>query len=105
MATKAARIPNMDDPFMIEARAAVVALEFAKDCGFREIVLEGDALSIRKKLQNDDHDLSPLGHIIDEGRLLKGLFSNCSFCHCMRKGNEVAHFLARYGRDRMRDEI
>ncbi|XWS63642.1 hypothetical protein CRYUN_Cryun06bG0118500 [Craigia yunnanensis] len=59
MGAYASSLPSITDPFMVEANAVVRVLEFAQNMGFKKIGLEGDALSIVKKLQSVEVDLSP----------------------------------------------
>ena len=44
------------------------ALTLAKDMGFQNIEIEGDALSIVMSLQSAMVDISPIGTIIEKGR-------------------------------------
>ncbi|XVF49222.1 hypothetical protein PTKIN_Ptkin03bG0251300 [Pterospermum kingtungense] len=93
---KASQIQNVDDPFLIEAFAAVEALNFATDCGFKDIILEGDALTIIKKLLNHEEDRSALAHQVEEGRLKISNSLKCKIQHCPRSCNEAAHHLAKF---------
>ncbi|XVF67326.1 hypothetical protein PTKIN_Ptkin10aG0112100 [Pterospermum kingtungense] len=97
MAGKTANVHDVADSFTIEAIATIQAMEFASTLGFRHIILKGDALSIIKSLNRADSDLSPIGCLIDEGRILTSCFHSCIVSHVNRQGNEVAHSLARYG--------
>lgn len=51
---------------MVEAWTCTMALRFAIDLGLRRIVLEGDSLSVIKKLQNHTIDRSLIGPLIEE---------------------------------------
>ncbi|XVF87470.1 hypothetical protein PTKIN_Ptkin18bG0122500 [Pterospermum kingtungense] len=97
MGAKAKRIQNVNDPFLIEALAAVDALEFASDRGFKEIVLEGDALSIINALQRPTEERSFIAHQIEERCAIISGFIQCKLQHCLRNCNEVAHQLAKLG--------
>ncbi|XVF65582.1 hypothetical protein PTKIN_Ptkin09bG0260100 [Pterospermum kingtungense] len=102
---KAARILEVDDPFLVEAQAAVAALEFAADCGFRRIILEGDALCIIKRLQGCNEDRSLIGNQIEEGRSRISNFHHCKLLHCSRECNGAAHGLAKFGLHNSSDSI
>ncbi|XVF69502.1 hypothetical protein PTKIN_Ptkin11bG0087100 [Pterospermum kingtungense] len=97
MAAKAVNVHDVADSFTIKAIAVIQAMKFASTQGFRHVILEGDASSIIKSLNRADSDLSPIGCLIDEGRILTSCFHSCIVSHVSRQGNEVAHSLARYG--------
>ena len=52
----ASNTPRFIDSFMVEAKVAVRALEFAHEMGMRNIILEGGALTVIKKLQTRDYE-------------------------------------------------
>ena len=54
------------DSFMVDAKAVVCALEFAYEMGMRNIILEGDALTVLKKLQIRESNLSPIETFISD---------------------------------------
>ncbi|XVF24372.1 hypothetical protein REPUB_Repub13aG0122500 [Reevesia pubescens] len=62
------------DPFLVEDIAAARALSFALSMGLVNIEVEGDALTVIKKLRIVETDLSPMGTVIDECRGLIRLF-------------------------------
>ena len=64
----ASNTPRFTDSFMVEVKVVVCALEFAHEMGMRNIV-EGDALTVIKKLQTKESDLSPIGNIISKAKL------------------------------------
>ncbi|XVF38353.1 hypothetical protein REPUB_Repub20aG0094100 [Reevesia pubescens] len=68
-------VSHVANPFIIEAMAACHALIFARELGFNKIILEGDALTIIKKMQTDNKDLSPIGVLIEEATYLCIMFS------------------------------
>ncbi|XWS70121.1 hypothetical protein CRYUN_Cryun03dG0022000 [Craigia yunnanensis] len=78
---------------MMEANAALNALKFASHMGFTSIELEGDAVSIIKKLQSHEPNLSTISLLIDEARVKALTFNLCSFKHIGRNGNTLAHIL------------
>ncbi|XVF59042.1 hypothetical protein PTKIN_Ptkin07bG0242400 [Pterospermum kingtungense] len=105
MAEKASKVLSVADSFTVEALAAIQAMYFAFESGFRHVSLEGDALCVIKGLRGWMDDLSPIGHIIEKGRSLKVFFPNCKFLHVKRQENMAAHILARLGLHRDEDEI
>ncbi|XVF81311.1 hypothetical protein PTKIN_Ptkin15bG0145700 [Pterospermum kingtungense] len=93
MSAKASKVQNVDDPFLIEAIAAVEALEIAINCGFRDIILEGDALTVIKRFLNSEEDRSTIAYQTEEGRMKISNFLKCKIQQCPRSCNEAAHFL------------
>ena len=84
------------DSFIVEAKAAVCALDFAQEMGLRNIILEGDRLTVIKKLQAREAAFSPIGILISEAKLRVSLFNSCNFNHVRRTNHEVAHLLTKY---------
>ena len=81
----------------IEATAAAtVALRFASKLGFSQVVLEGDLQVLMETLINDNVFLSSDGLLIDDIRLATRFFSQLHYSHVKRKGNKVAHSLAKH---------
>ena len=73
--------PRFIDSFMVKTRVSVYALHFAHELGMRNIILEEDVLTVTKKLQIKEHDLSPIGNLISEAKLKAFIFSSCRFKH------------------------
>ncbi|XVF84612.1 hypothetical protein PTKIN_Ptkin17bG0051100 [Pterospermum kingtungense] len=67
------------------------------DLGFTRVVFEGDALSIIKRLRHTLPDLSAIGAIIEEARLLKSRFLFKKFIHVSRDATQATHTLAKTG--------
>ena len=58
------------------------------------MVIEGDSLHVIQAIVGTKSVQTLYGHIIEEIKLLSSLFT-CSFLHVNRKGNMLAHALAR----------
>ena len=58
------------------------------------MVIEGDSLHVIQAIIDTKPVQTLYGHIIEEIKLLSSLFT-CSFLHVNRKGNMLAHALAR----------
>ncbi|OMO99660.1 hypothetical protein COLO4_13164 [Corchorus olitorius] len=93
----AGRLELVADSFQAECLAALKAITWAKDMGFNNIVLEGDALSIIRKVTASMPDFSPIGVYIAEIKVLSSSFVSCLFSHVHRDGNVIAHDLASLG--------
>ncbi|MBA0626742.1 hypothetical protein Godav_004347 [Gossypium davidsonii] len=83
--------------FAAEARANERALLFAIEMGFRRILLEGDSLSIIKKLKSDGEDKYILIPISQSIRLLESHFVDVTYHFVLREANKAAHNLALEG--------
>ncbi|XVE95430.1 hypothetical protein REPUB_Repub02eG0096400 [Reevesia pubescens] len=90
-------ITNVRDAFVVEAFGAAKALEFAKHLGLSNVILEGDALCITKKLTSSEHDLSPIGSINDEAKSNFPYFQSFDVSHIARDRNMITHVLAKQG--------
>ncbi|KAL4325602.1 hypothetical protein GQ457_11G004690 [Hibiscus cannabinus] len=87
--------PYVASAFMAEAYAALHAIDLLVDLGFDSAVIEGDSLTIIKKLQASSSDLSELSAIIFEVQAKAKTLRNCSFNFTSRASNQVAHIIAK----------
>ncbi|OMP05945.1 hypothetical protein COLO4_08437 [Corchorus olitorius] len=62
----AGRLDFVPDAYTAECKAALKAIIWARDMGFSRIMLEGDALTVIKKVNSGEYDFSPLGVYIAE---------------------------------------
>ncbi|KAK9024743.1 hypothetical protein V6N11_004899 [Hibiscus sabdariffa] len=86
---------NVSDAFVAEALACLQAVHFAKDMGFLNVTIEGDSLSVCKKLNSGSHDRSLIAPIISDIKELAVGFRDISFACVRREANKTAHSLAR----------
>ncbi|KAK8619670.1 hypothetical protein V6N13_135952 [Hibiscus sabdariffa] len=89
------------DAFIVEAKACEAAVNFAIELGFRSIHVEGDSLSVIKKLSSSSIDKSIISPVIFDIKSKLVFFEKITFSHVGRvrvptghRGNEVAHLLA-----------
>ncbi|MBA0761162.1 hypothetical protein Gotri_023845, partial [Gossypium trilobum] len=87
-------IPNA---FAVEALDCVQAVQFGAESGYLRVNIEGDALLVLRKLQEDLEDRSEIRAYILNVKHLKGNFINYKFKYAARTGNNVAHTLAKEG--------
>ncbi|KAK5786457.1 hypothetical protein PVK06_041094 [Gossypium arboreum] len=92
--------PSQDivNAFVAEARACERALSFALEMGFQCLQLEGDSLSIIKKLKSKMEDRSVLRPIIQSIHILLRQFEKAVYLFVPRTVNRAAHTLALEGR-------
>ena len=95
IATMSEKIPQILQPTEIEAMAATRALEFAREVGISEAILEGDSLLVIKALATKDIGLASFGILIQDAYRFTSAFSLLSYSHTKREGNQVAHDLAK----------
>ncbi|MFQ6654830.1 hypothetical protein Gotur_025640 [Gossypium turneri] len=88
---------HVADAFAAEALACLHAITFARDMGFRKVVVEGDSRTIIVKLQKGVLDRSAIGVYVKEIRIMALNFDYISFQHADRESNLVAHTIARMG--------
>ena len=80
----------------IEALAALKALQLANDLGFQNVILEGDSLGLIQALKAEDHNLSPLGLLVEDVKLFANNFVRLSSSHIKRSDNSVTHNLEKH---------
>ncbi|KAL4335266.1 hypothetical protein GQ457_07G037440 [Hibiscus cannabinus] len=95
LAAECALAHHISSSFAAEALAAKKGVKAAIDLGFRKVIVEGDSLTVITKLKSTDRDFSEIGAITEDTRcFLRNLeCSRLSFIR--RRGNRVAHELAR----------
>ncbi|KAK5784761.1 hypothetical protein PVK06_039291 [Gossypium arboreum] len=91
-------LDDVVDAFVAEARACERAMVFAAEMGFMRVLLEGDSLTIIKKLNSDGEDRSVLGPIINSIHVMERQFENVSYLFVPRAVDRAAHALVMEGR-------
>ena len=81
------------------------AVEFAFECGFREMVVEGDNQSIMTALKRKRGLSSRVGHILQDVICLLNDFRWSQVNFAKRSANTVAHLLARHAKGVSHDVI
>ncbi|XVE86645.1 hypothetical protein DITRI_Ditri18aG0051300 [Diplodiscus trichospermus] len=93
----AAMVPWTAEIQTIEIQAAIKAMEFALQMGFKEVIIEGDVSGIINGLATSSRDLSNIGTLVEERTQISKLFTKVSFMYTKRGGNKAAHALAKMG--------
>ncbi|MBA0839095.1 hypothetical protein Goarm_004864 [Gossypium armourianum] len=91
----------------LQALPCVHAIRFRAKLGFLRSAIEGDALSVIKKIQSEEDERSEIRAYILDAKRLKSYFISCRFRHAWRQMNKVAHLLAKrtqYGRRYLSEE-
>ncbi|XVF35983.1 hypothetical protein REPUB_Repub19eG0019000 [Reevesia pubescens] len=87
---------GVTDSLVIESIAAVQAILFAADMGFRNIILEGDCLQVIQNLTTTHPDLSAVGTLTLEAQKYFSMFQHLQVKHTKREGNVASDILAKH---------
>ena len=82
----------------VEVAAEKQAILLAKDLNISSITLEGDSEIITRALQDAEQSFASFGNLVEEIRFHADSFLNCNVSYVKRKGNFVAHSLARHAK-------
>ncbi|KAA3482606.1 reverse transcriptase [Gossypium australe] len=85
---------NISDPVMAEARACLQAIIMAKEMGFQEFCVEGDALTTIRKLNSTEEDKFGNSSLIKEIKGKIPNFRRLSFKYIPREANKATHRMA-----------
>ncbi|KAK9992432.1 hypothetical protein SO802_027417 [Lithocarpus litseifolius] len=73
----------------IEALAALKALLFAHELGFRSVNIKGDSLGLILALKLEEHSLSPVGLLVEDVKVFTKFVVRLLNSHIRRNGNGV----------------
>jgi ribonuclease HI len=96
-AAKCKRFNRDYEPVIGEAMAAMEAVEFSKDRGLLDIMLEGDSLQVVQAIKEPTPSWKKYGHFIDAIRDILGSHRSWIVAHVKRDANKAAHGLAQEG--------
>ncbi|KAH1046486.1 hypothetical protein J1N35_037270 [Gossypium stocksii] len=82
-------------PFAAEAMACLQAVQAGLKFGYRQVVIEGDALNVIRKIQSEEEDRSVISPYIADIKSLSKMFNKCCFNKISRNRNGVAHAISR----------
>lgn len=80
-AAAAVQVPWKSDALILECLSARWATRSAHELGLRTTILEGDALFVIQKLQQEQNDLSSVGLLIADVKAMSSWFAGCLFHH------------------------
>ena len=95
LASCSQKIPQACKAKEIEVLAALKALSFVFEFGFRSAILESDSLGLIQALKSEKRSLSPTGLLIEDVKVFANNFVRLLYSHIKRNSNRVAHSLAR----------
>ncbi|MBA0680160.1 hypothetical protein Goari_011873 [Gossypium aridum] len=91
---------NILDVGLAEAVACYQGLLFAKEMGFVNVEVEGDAQIVIEKIIQGEDGRADLDSVIADIKAFKSSFHHISFKHVRREANQVAHIIAKEGHSR-----
>ncbi|KAK8660181.1 hypothetical protein V6N13_051115 [Hibiscus sabdariffa] len=96
----ASSVPHLHilTPKIAEAVACKQEMSLALELDFQKVIVEGDALSVIKKISVPSIDMLDTFALVSNIKETSKDFVALSFCHVNRRRNEAAHLLAREGR-------
>ncbi|KAK8604840.1 hypothetical protein V6N13_082309 [Hibiscus sabdariffa] len=86
---------NVFDAFVAEVVTCKQAVQFAKDMRLINVIIEGDFLTVIKKINVGSHDRSIIAPIIVDIKKLAKKFKAISFYFVRREANKAVHALVR----------
>ncbi|KAL4272436.1 hypothetical protein GQ457_13G019990 [Hibiscus cannabinus] len=89
---------HVSDAFMAEALSCLQALILSRDLGFSKIVVDGDSLTVIKKLCSVAADKSTISPVIYDIKMVAQGFVHVSFSFVRRQANIAAHTLTSEGK-------
>ncbi|XP_016690590.1 uncharacterized protein [Gossypium hirsutum] len=88
---------NISDPVIAEAMACLQAVTMAEEIGFQDICVEGDALTVIRKLNSTKEDRSCISSMIQEINGRTPNFRRMCFRFVPREANKAVHGMAMEG--------
>lgn len=94
VASKAVLHEDVGSVFSLEALACRETIKMCIDLGLRNVILEGDSLTVIKKCRSDVRDRSVISPIIQDIKVIASRFNSIQFRHVKRTKNQLADCLA-----------
>ena len=91
LASFSQKIPQAYKAEVIEVLAALNALSFVFELGFRSTILKGDSLELTQGLKLEERSLSPTGLLLEDVKMFANNFVRLLYSHIKR----VTHSLAK----------
>jgi ribonuclease HI len=89
-------IMAIHEPAAAEATTALSAVEFCKEVGIQDILLEGDSMLVVTAINDSRPNWLRYGQIIDDVKMVLNSLRKWSSRHIKREANSAAHGLAKY---------
>ena len=85
LASCSEKLPQAYKADEIKALAALKALSFAYELGFRSAILEGDSLVLIQALTSKEYSLSPTGLLVEDVKVFANNYVRLLYSHIKRK--------------------
>jgi ribonuclease HI len=72
------------------------AVEFCKDVGLQDVILEGDSLQVIQAFKDQGENFRPYGQVVDDAKSIMGRTRSWMSCNAKRDANMTAHGLAKF---------
>lgn len=95
MAARSSTKMGFFEPAVAEAMSLLHGIFLCKELGVQNLIVEGDAQTVIKALQEGSHTGARFGHIVDDMRLALQEMIRWRAVHARREANGAAHSLAR----------
>ena len=105
MAALSAKSPPVTGNKEAEIFACRRVVEFAVECGFSELILEGDNQALMNALNKWKGLSSWLGHVLQDVLCMLDRLRWVQIAFVKRSTNSVAHVLTRYAKDLVEDIV
>ena len=102
LSSKGLAVMNSEEAEVLARR---LAMEFALDAGFLDLIVEGDNSNVMRSIVSAQPDWSRLGNLYDDIRCLGGWMQRVEFQGIRCTANGVAHSLARFARHLSEDIV
>jgi hypothetical protein len=93
------------DPTTAKVIAAIYAVIFGKEQGYRQIIFEGDALRVVQAINDTCSRQSCFGHFVEGIKMELQTLEQGVFTHVAREANGDAHVLAKLATNHITDSI
>ena len=85
-------------PIESESKVVEIGMQFAKQLGLLDIIMEGDSLMVSRALNQSSSPLALIDAVIMGISLASLEFHTVYFSHVKRNANSPAHLLAKYAK-------
>ncbi|KAM1097419.1 hypothetical protein PS2_014573 [Malus domestica] len=97
MAAKCGMLEDVFSPIQAKAMAIRESMLWAMQMGIKKLVLKTDSLQIVEALQDSSLNMSAVGQIMEDIKVLLQSITEVAMTHTHHKVNSIAHRLARIG--------
>ena len=97
IATLSKKINAPLGPLDAKAKAVEAGVQFAKDIGIQDVILEGDSLTVLNALCGNTSPPSLVAAVVAGIKVLSCYLRQVEFSHVRRQCNRPAHLLAKHG--------